>query len=130
MDKIVHFEIPCSDLNRAKKFYSELFGWEIKPYPGDEGEEYLRAIATNSDKDGKSMDKGAINGGLQKKGERASTTTLVIQVKNINEAVEKVKNNGGEIKVEPEEIGGMGMYAQFDDPDGHRMGLFEPKEGM
>ncbi|MGD0950872.1 MAG: VOC family protein [Methanotrichaceae archaeon] len=27
---IVHFEIPVDDLNRAKKFYSQLFGWKLQ----------------------------------------------------------------------------------------------------
>ena len=28
------FEIPADDLERAKKFYSKLFGWKINPIPG------------------------------------------------------------------------------------------------
>jgi predicted enzyme related to lactoylglutathione lyase len=31
---IVHFEIPADDVERAKKFYQELFGWEIEPAQG------------------------------------------------------------------------------------------------
>lgn len=27
---IVHFEIPADDVERAKKFYQQLFGWEIQ----------------------------------------------------------------------------------------------------
>jgi predicted enzyme related to lactoylglutathione lyase len=28
MPIIVHFEIPADDVERAKKFYSDLFGWK------------------------------------------------------------------------------------------------------
>ncbi len=34
MPTIVHFEIPTDDLERAKRFYTELFGWKIEKYPG------------------------------------------------------------------------------------------------
>jgi uncharacterized protein len=30
MPTIVHFEIPSDDIERAKKFYNELFGWKIE----------------------------------------------------------------------------------------------------
>ena len=42
MPSIVHFEIPADDIERAKKFYSNLFGWKIEGMPGMEpGMEYL-----------------------------------------------------------------------------------------
>ena len=31
---LVWFEIPADDLARARKFYSALFGWKIKKFPG------------------------------------------------------------------------------------------------
>lgn len=33
MPTICHFEIPAEDIERAKKFYTELFGWKIEKYP-------------------------------------------------------------------------------------------------
>jgi uncharacterized protein len=36
---IVWFEIPADNPERAKKFYSSLFGWNIQLFPG--GAEYL-----------------------------------------------------------------------------------------
>lgn len=32
MDKVVHFEIPTDDLDRAKKFYSSIFSWELQDF--------------------------------------------------------------------------------------------------
>jgi predicted enzyme related to lactoylglutathione lyase len=29
MDKVVHFEIPFENKNRAMKFYSDAFGWQL-----------------------------------------------------------------------------------------------------
>ena len=38
MDKVVHFEIPADELERAQKFYKSIFGWDIikTPMPGAE----------------------------------------------------------------------------------------------
>jgi predicted enzyme related to lactoylglutathione lyase len=32
----MHFEIPADNVERAKSFYSKLFGWEIKEIPGND----------------------------------------------------------------------------------------------
>ena len=32
MPTIVHFDIPVDDIERAKKFYSDLFGWKIEKW--------------------------------------------------------------------------------------------------
>jgi uncharacterized protein len=37
MDKVIHFEIPAEDTERADKFYSQVFGWNINKAPLDEG---------------------------------------------------------------------------------------------
>src|SRR5262245_38601823 len=37
---IVWFEIPADDVERARKFYSGLFGWKIERLPGAATEEY------------------------------------------------------------------------------------------
>jgi len=32
MSRIVHFEIGAEDVNRAKMFYENVFGWKIKEF--------------------------------------------------------------------------------------------------
>ena len=32
-DKVVHFEIPADDLDRARAFYQNAFGWTINSIP-------------------------------------------------------------------------------------------------
>jgi uncharacterized protein len=39
MPTIVHFEIPADDIERAKKFYGNLFRWKIEKFPGQTGRE-------------------------------------------------------------------------------------------
>ena len=36
MPKVVHFEIPADNPERANKFYADTFGWEISKMPGPE----------------------------------------------------------------------------------------------
>lgn len=40
MPTIVHFEIPADDVERSRKFYTDLFGWKIEKWPGmDSGDD-------------------------------------------------------------------------------------------
>ncbi len=34
MNKVVHFEIPYDDQDRAQKFYQDVIGWQIIKFPG------------------------------------------------------------------------------------------------
>jgi predicted enzyme related to lactoylglutathione lyase len=36
MPTIVHFEIPSDNVEKTRKFYSELFGWNIEKWTGAE----------------------------------------------------------------------------------------------
>ena len=41
MPKIVHFELPFDDADRANKFYADVFGWQSSKWDGPE-EYYLQ----------------------------------------------------------------------------------------
>ena len=50
MPTIVHFEIPSDNVERSKKFYNELFGWNIEkvsPENLPEGVEYWSITTTD-----------------------------------------------------------------------------------
>ncbi len=34
MPRVIHFEIPASDPERAAAFYKKTFGWKIEKWPG------------------------------------------------------------------------------------------------
>jgi predicted enzyme related to lactoylglutathione lyase len=43
MSTIVHFQIPSDNVERSKKFYSDMFGWNFEKVPPEklpEGEEH------------------------------------------------------------------------------------------
>ena len=67
MDKVMHFHLPANDIGRAKKFYQEIFGWEIidagmkKAMVGGKVNYHL-ANTVATDENGIPLEPGAING--------------------------------------------------------------------
>jgi uncharacterized protein len=43
MSTIVHFEIPSDDIERAKNFYYDLFGWKIEKWAGTDDRQLTSA---------------------------------------------------------------------------------------
>lgn len=123
MDKVVHFEIPFDDQERAKQFYSHVFGWQIVPMPEMN---YVIARSVEVDENQMPKESGAINGGMFKRNEQMSKTpVLVLDVKSIDEKIQQVQANGGSVFMNKTPIGDMGFYAQIKDPEGNIIGLFE-----
>ena len=120
-NKVVHFEIPANDLEKAQEFYGKIFDWKFKKW----NDTYTTVITAGEGKGGMAKDVGAINGGLQKRGPRAKTPTVVVHTDSIDEVLQNVQTAGGSVPVPKEKIGGMGFYAQFEDPEGNRIGLFQ-----
>ena len=122
MNKVVHFEIPTDDTARAKKFYEETFAWQIQDVP-----DMSYSIVRTTEIDEKWMPKepGAINGGMLKRGSVVTSPTFAIDVKNIDEAIEKVKRAGGTIVRKKEAIGSMGFVAYFKDTEGNVLSLWQ-----
>ena len=50
MGRLVHFEIHVSDMERAKKFYGEVFGWTFQDWTEYAGMPYFGAV-TGDDKE-------------------------------------------------------------------------------
>lgn len=123
MDKVVHFEIPYDDAKRAEIFYKKVFDWKINAIP-EMNYHIVHTVAV----DEKQMPKehGAINGGMYKRDEKsAKGPVLVINVKNVDEAVKKVEKAGGKTFREKVQVGDMGWYAQVKDTEGNVIGVWE-----
>lgn len=120
MDKVVHFEIPADDPERAKKFYSKVFGWNIIDVPNMN---YSTIYTAKTDKKGMIAEKGAINGGMFKR--RADEKPiLTINVNSINNYLGKLRKSGRRV-MPVQKIGEMGLYARFVDSEGNVVGLWE-----
>lgn len=131
---IVHFEIPADDVERAKKFYETLFGWEIIQFdmPADgstQGDPYFIIRTAETDKDGMIKKPGAINGGMMKRKSAGQPFMNYIHVASVEEKLKAVEKNGGTVCMPRTEIGkGMGWIAAFKDTEGNLIGLHEMGE--
>jgi len=123
MDKVVHFEIPADDLNRAKGFYKKTFGWEIRDIP----EMGYTLIHTTEVDMKKQMPKepGAINGGMYKRDQSMPHPQVFMDVKDIDASLLKIKESGGVVVREKTPVGEMGFVANFKDSEGNILGLWQ-----
>lgn len=121
---IVHFEIPADDVERAKKFYEKIFGWEITKFEFP-NHDYWIVRTTEVDKNMKPTEPG-INGGLMKRKDPRQPFMNYISVKSIDEMCKKIQANDGVIIMPKVEIGqNMGWIAAFKDTEGNIMGLHQ-----
>ena len=125
MSKVVHFEIPADDLDRAKSFYGSVFGWELQTVPMNEGE-YTSVKTTDVDEQTQlPTEPGAINGGMFLRDERVTAPVITIDVDGIDDALKQVEAEGGTTVTPRTAIPGMGAFAYFKDPEGNVLGLWE-----
>jgi predicted enzyme related to lactoylglutathione lyase len=128
MRKVVHFEIPADDLDRAKGFYGSVFGWDLQTVPMPDGGEYTSVMTTPTDEQTQlPTDPGAINGGMFQRSENLdlSSPVITIDVDAIDDSLAQVEANGGSVVLPRTAIEGMGAFAYFKDPDGNVLGLWE-----
>jgi predicted enzyme related to lactoylglutathione lyase len=119
MAKIVHFEIPVDDAERASAFYREALGWEVS---GFGTQPYWLVTAGHDDEPG-------ANGALIGRGEVHRSPVLIVGVDQIDEAVQKVVRAGGHLVQDELAIPGVGWSAYFRDTEGNTIGLFQPDSG-
>lgn len=126
LNPIVHFEIPADDVERAMKFYEGIFGWKINKFDMPSGDPYYGVATCEMNEKGMAKTPGAINGGLMKRKMPGQPFMNYISVASIEEMLQKITENGGEICLPKTEIApNMGWIACFRDPEGNMMGLHE-----
>jgi predicted enzyme related to lactoylglutathione lyase len=124
--RVVHFEIPYDDGDRARGFYKEAFGWQLQEIPGMG---YTMVVSGPSGGEGPS-EPGFINGGMLARQEAAaSAPVVVVDVESIDVALERVAELGGSTVVGKRPVGGMGFTAYVRDPEGNVIGLWETASG-
>ena len=125
MRRVVHFEIPADNLDRAKDFYGAVFGWQLLTVPMPAGE---YTTATTTPVDGQTQiptEPGAINGGLVLRDALTPAPVITVEVDAIDVALTEVEAAGGTTVTPRTAIPGMGAFAYFKDPEGNVLGLWE-----
>jgi uncharacterized protein len=121
-NNVVFFELPADNLERAKKFYEEVFHWKITHNP--ELDIYMLGSAP-SDKRGRSTEPGTINGLMAMRRDAESTTVVTIEVSDIDSAIGGVEKHGGRIVQKKQQIPQVGFAAYFKDTEGNIVQLFQ-----
>jgi hypothetical protein len=104
---LVYFQINVADGEKAKAFYTALFGWQVSPgVPG--GFQF----------EGPRPPGGGFGGG-----ETHPRPTVYFDVENLEEGIARVKELGGEAG-EPEKAG-VGRFAMCKDDQGVEFGIIE-----
>jgi predicted enzyme related to lactoylglutathione lyase len=120
--RVVHFEIPYDDGDRARSFYREAFGWQLQGMPGMD---YTLVVSGPSGDEGPT-EPGFINGGLMPRdGSPSAAPVLVVDVDSIDDTLALVGRLGGKTLRGKEPVGDMGSAAYLADPEGNVVGLWE-----
>ncbi len=119
--RVVHFEIPFDDQERAHRFYAEAFDWQLAPLP-----ELRYVLATTGPSDqGPPSEPGFINGGLLERGSPVTGPVLTLEVEDIDATLAEVERLGGVTVSARQAVGEMGFSAYFTDTEGNLMGLWQ-----
>src|SRR5215472_5810277 len=126
MNSVVHFEMPYDDRERMAKFYQKAFGWQTQTL-GEEMGNYVLATTTERN-ESDPIRQGAINGGFFQRNPDwpAQYPSVVVSVDDIEAAIRRVTEAGGEVLGEPMEIPSVGRYVSFFDTEGNRVSMLQP----
>jgi hypothetical protein len=121
MPRVIHFEIQADEPERAIRFYKELFGWEFSQWDG--GSQYWLINTGPADQPG-------INGGLLPRrlpgdGQAVHAFVCTVDVRSVDEAVEKITALGGTIALAKMPIPGVGWLAYGKDTEGNVFGVMQ-----
>jgi uncharacterized protein len=113
---VAFFEVISPDHERAQKFYSELFGWQVSADPAMGGYGLVDTAAGE----------GAIGGGIGPSSEPGDKgVKIYMRVDDLDAYLDRAEKLGGRRLVPPTELpGDFGKFAVFTDPDGNQVGLW------
>jgi predicted enzyme related to lactoylglutathione lyase/predicted glycoside hydrolase/deacetylase ChbG (UPF0249 family) len=126
MSRVVHFEISAEDVNRAKMFYTNVFGWKIKNstknlplliFPGNNNE--LESKKANSNH----LTSIGI-GSIQQRGHQENIC-ITFSVSNIDESIKMIEVNGGQILSPKFPVQGIGYIIICQDTEGNIFRILE-----
>jgi uncharacterized protein len=113
---LTHLEIPADDVDRAKRFYGDLFGWSFQTAPGFESYHLFLTPAGQE----------AMGGAIGKRGEMAPERMRnYVNVASIDALLPRVADLGGRVVEAKREVPGMGWYAVLEDSEGNEIAVWE-----
>lgn len=117
-NRLVHFEIPADDPERAVKFYKDTLDWDIFKLDGPV-EYYLITTGPEGEP--------GINGAIYRREEGAATRNTV-DVDDLDAAVKSIEDAGGKVVQPKQPVPGVGWMAYVTDTEGNVFGLMQADE--
>ncbi len=118
---IVYVEIPVTDLERASRFYEEVFQFSLESTMVDGYSMALFPAAPGSSGASGALVKGDVY--VPSK----SGPIVYFGTENIDRTLERVRKAGGKILYPEKHLDGIGRVAEFEDCEGNRIALFAAK---
>ncbi|MET2986593.1 VOC family protein [Aureibaculum conchae] len=114
------FEIPVTDFNRAKKFYTTVLGIGIKDHPMPDPTMEYGVFDYKPEEDGIS---GAIFKGEGQHPSMDGTTVYLNGGNDLNLPLSRVERAGGKVLMPKTDIGENGFFALLADTEGNKVAL-------
>ena len=115
MPRVIHFEIPADELERAVGFYGDVFGWEIATWGGPA--EYWLASTGPEGEPG-------INGAIMRRPDWGACT-IHVAVSSVDEYATRVEKAGGQVVQPKTPIPGVGYMAYCRDTEENVFGIYQ-----
>jgi predicted enzyme related to lactoylglutathione lyase len=120
MSRVVHFEIPTDDPERAGAFYSGVFGWNVQQW----GTADYWPMTT-----GEAPGSGyGAEGAMAPRSQAAEGVLVYVGVDDIDAALARVKDARGSVIADKTPIPAIGWSAHVRDTEGNLIGLFQSDE--
>ena len=120
--RVVHFEVPFDDADRASGFYRDVFDWQLQAMP----EMNYTIVSTGPVSDeGMPAEPGYIGGGMMQRQAPVNTPVITLAVDDIDATLVAIEKHGGGAVGEKLQVGEMGFAAYFNDSEGNLMGLWQ-----
>jgi predicted enzyme related to lactoylglutathione lyase len=120
MPKISSFEISCDDMDRATKFYSDVFDWHIEK-SGSEEDDY-RYVSSDDDEE------GGTPGGLMPRAFPTDSTVITFEVDSLDAYAERITEAGGTVVAPKISLPAIGYLVYCYDTEGNCFGVIEYDE--
>jgi predicted enzyme related to lactoylglutathione lyase len=126
MSRVLHFEIQADDVERAKAFYTVVFGWAFEDWSSVTGSTYWGIVTGPEDEPG-------INGGLLERpaptpgeGQGANGWVCTVGVDDYDAAERRILDAGGKVALPKTALPGMAWQGYYLDTEGNTFGVHQP----
>jgi uncharacterized protein len=113
--KIVHFELPSEDADRAQGFWSGVFGWEFQDSGMEDVDYRMTRTATEQ------------GGAVYPSDEAGKGLIVYFDTDDIDASIAKIRELGGEAD-DKQPIPGVGWFTACTDTEGNAFSLFQSDE--